>query len=131
MDANPDPENRMLERYELAESMLSWNLTNKVFRNNIQLYQIDETRFWYRVNEREQNRYYLVDTERGVKTSAFDEERLAAAMESAAPDAGIPAPSLNLLPRLTISRSEEHTSELQSRGHLVCRLLLDTEKVQH
>src|SRR5690625_5301362 len=23
-------------------------------------------------------------------------------------------------------RSEEHTSELQSRGHLVCRLLLDT-----
>src|SRR5690625_2484450 len=24
----------------------------------------------------------------------------------------------------TISRSEEHTSELQSRGHLVCRLLL-------
>src|SRR5690625_6210394 len=28
---------------------------------------------------------------------------------------------LNLYPEL---RSEEHTSELQSRGHLVCRLLL-------
>src|SRR5690625_6406503 len=26
-------------------------------------------------------------------------------------------------------RSEEHTSELQSRGHLVCRLLL--EKIKH
>src|SRR5690625_6225579 len=25
-------------------------------------------------------------------------------------------------------RSEEHTSELQSRGHLVCRLLLDKNK---
>src|SRR5207253_8028400 len=25
----------------------------------------------------------------------------------------------------SISRSEEHTSELQSRGHLVCRLLLE------
>src|SRR5439155_8811053 len=24
-------------------------------------------------------------------------------------------------------RSEEHTSELQSRGHLVCRLLLETQ----
>src|SRR5690625_2328377 len=24
--------------------------------------------------------------------------------------------------------SEEHTSELQSRGHLVCRLLLETKK---
>src|SRR5690625_5798098 len=32
-------------------------------------------------------------------------------------------------------RSEEHTSELQSRGHLVCRLLLEkkkkTKKPQH
>src|SRR5690625_7403274 len=27
--------------------------------------------------------------------------------------------------RFTITRSEEHTSELQSRGHLVCRLLLE------
>src|SRR5439155_6724011 len=27
-----------------------------------------------------------------------------------------------------ISRSEEHTSELQSRGHLVCRLLLEKKK---
>src|SRR5207253_5451990 len=26
-----------------------------------------------------------------------------------------------------IRRSEEHTSELQSRGHLVCRLLLETK----
>src|SRR5439155_19694017 len=29
-------------------------------------------------------------------------------------------------PRL---RSEEHTSELQSRGHLVCRLLLEKKKI--
>src|SRR5207253_9955500 len=28
----------------------------------------------------------------------------------------------------TSSRSEEHTSELQSRGHLVCRLLLEKKK---
>src|SRR5215510_5498440 len=28
-------------------------------------------------------------------------------------------------------RSEEHTSELQSRGHLVCRLLLETKKMKH
>src|SRR5690625_6133549 len=27
-------------------------------------------------------------------------------------------------------RSEEHTSELQSRGHLVCRLLLEKKKLQ-
>src|SRR5439155_17290668 len=28
----------------------------------------------------------------------------------------------------TSMRSEEHTSELQSRGHLVCRLLLEKKK---
>src|SRR5439155_3745807 len=28
-----------------------------------------------------------------------------------------------------MERSEEHTSELQSRGHLVCRLLLEKKKV--
>src|SRR5690625_5996454 len=31
------------------------------------------------------------------------------------------------LPRYV--RSEEHTSELQSRGHLVCRLLLEKKKI--
>src|SRR5207253_7421995 len=31
-------------------------------------------------------------------------------------------------PASTYSRSEEHTSELQSRGHLVCRLLLEKKK---
>src|SRR5439155_22639567 len=28
-------------------------------------------------------------------------------------------------------RSEEHTSELQSRGHLVCRLLLEKKKSEY
>src|SRR5690554_7547855 len=32
--------------------------------------------------------------------------------------------------RLLVSRSEEHTSELQSRPHLVCRLLLEKKKLQ-
>src|SRR5690625_6872625 len=30
--------------------------------------------------------------------------------------------------RAVLPRSEEHTSELQSRGHLVCRLLLEKKK---
>src|SRR5437660_12216957 len=48
------------------------------------------------------------------------------------------APVVNTLKKLHISsvrlvvligaRSEEHTSELQSRGHLVCRLLLEKKK---
>src|SRR5690625_6427107 len=35
--------------------------------------------------------------------------------------------SIILLGRV-LQRSEEHTSELQSRGHLVCRLLLEKKK---
>src|SRR5690625_4989404 len=31
-------------------------------------------------------------------------------------------------PGYDVERSEEHTSELQSRGHLVCRLLLETKQ---
>src|SRR5258708_11024063 len=32
-------------------------------------------------------------------------------------------------PRETLRRSEEHTSELQSPDHLVCRLLLEKKKI--
>src|SRR5690625_6546859 len=32
--------------------------------------------------------------------------------------------------RWRLNRSEEHTSELQSRGHLVCRLLLEKKKTE-
>src|SRR5437870_5017427 len=34
-------------------------------------------------------------------------------------------PEASIADRRPRSRSEEHTSELQSRGHLVCRLLLE------
>src|SRR5256886_3937136 len=32
------------------------------------------------------------------------------------------------VPMITLSRSEEHTSELQSQSNLVCRLLLEKKK---
>src|SRR5690625_6254159 len=34
-------------------------------------------------------------------------------------------------PNVATDRSEEHTSELQSRGHLVCRLLLENTTALH
>src|SRR5690625_6394390 len=37
-------------------------------------------------------------------------------------------PFLVVAPASVLPRSEEHTSELQSRGHLVCRLLLEKKK---
>src|SRR5205809_1321107 len=39
-----------------------------------------------------------------------------------------PSPNLVECSKLRQNRSEEHTSELQSRLHLVCRLLLEKKK---
>src|SRR5690625_6863026 len=39
------------------------------------------------------------------------------------------AGAVTLLENYVFRRSEEHTSELQSRGHLVCRLLPETQKI--
>src|SRR5258708_19383398 len=36
--------------------------------------------------------------------------------------------SPSLVPKIHLNRSEEHTSELQSPDHLVCRLLLEKKK---
>src|SRR2546429_6666897 len=45
------------------------------------------------------------------------------------PRCSISRPSLSSISRYL--RSEEHTSELQSRLHLVCRLLLEKKKVNY
>src|SRR6202051_5407413 len=37
---------------------------------------------------------------------------------------------LAFMPRKPLERSEEHTSELQSHEHLVCRLLLEKKKMR-
>src|SRR5205809_2681072 len=55
-----------------------------------------------------------------------------AALAAFAARAGLISPELSRLPYRRMSpaepRSEEHTSELQSRLHLVCRLLLEKKK---
>src|SRR3712207_8657329 len=42
-----------------------------------------------------------------------------------------PRPQVCLSARVPTDRSEEHTSELQSRQYLVCRLLLEKKKLHH
>src|SRR5439155_12582869 len=41
---------------------------------------------------------------------------------------GIGVEKIDFMEKQFNKRSEEHTSELQSRGHLVCRLLLEKKK---
>src|SRR5690625_6886135 len=57
----------------------------------------------------------------GAMSTTVDAEAVAALLGGAAM-VHIPSPA----PRM--DRSEEHTSELQSRGHLVCRLLLEKKQ---
>src|SRR5436305_10031935 len=45
------------------------------------------------------------------------------------PETFAPIRCRSALRRLHNGRSEEHTSELQSRPHLVCRLLLEKKKI--
>src|SRR5690625_6213388 len=62
------------------------------------------------------------------------QDLIRAAVAREIPESNISAFSFNCelagpdLPQVAIDRSEEHTSELQSRGHLVCRLLLEKKK---
>src|SRR5690625_5556273 len=66
-------------------------------------------------------------------TSDFDGFLFRAFCKSALPFADFPLPAqryrtFDSLINHGFLRSEEHTSELQSRGHLVCRLLLEKKK---
>src|SRR5258708_29180252 len=61
------------------------------------------------------------------------EERLTPAYRAQQPFSQVPAyhdDDVTLFETGAIMRSEEHTSELQSPDHLVCRLLLEKKKKQ-
>src|SRR5690606_41426841 len=47
---------------------------------------------------------------------------------AAAPALELPVPVTEFVSANSVTRSEEHTSELQSRENLVCRLLLEKKK---
>src|SRR5689334_24394071 len=65
-----------------------------------------------------------------VQTAALSLDRLAEA-GAPVPGAGRPLPRPGGQLGEGGARSEEHTSELQSQFHLVCRLLLEKKKPSH
>src|SRR2546422_1875214 len=62
-------------------------------------------------------------------TTLFRSSSLLHPMVSGAPD--VVSAQLRRTRHSGADRSEEHTSELQSRLHLVCRLLLEKKKTKH
>src|SRR5690625_6193138 len=59
-------------------------------------------------------------------TGIFLEKETPGSVSTFLAESGMPAAVMAIMDQLP--RSEEHTSELQSRGHLVCRLLLEKKK---
>src|SRR5690625_6744490 len=63
-----------------------------------------------------------------ISCCSYSRERRKPATSNSLPLRDILQAATTKLKALTAARSEEHTSELQSRGHLVCRLLLEKKK---
>src|SRR3989442_10735927 len=63
-------------------------------------------------------------------TTLFRSTRLLSLERLAAADRGRVGENQRTAATVSRTRSEEHTSELQSRPHLVCRLLLEKKKSQ-
>src|SRR5437870_8396423 len=62
---------------------------------------------------------------RPPRSTLFPYTTLFRSSSQASPTTGTPPSTIRWCWRTGSTRSEEHTSELQSRGHLVCRLLLE------
>ena len=74
-------DSNMLEKYERAESMLWWNLNDKIYNSSVTPNQISPKHFWYVLSTRQGNEYFLVDVAEKEKSHAFDHGRLARAIE--------------------------------------------------
>jgi dipeptidyl-peptidase 4 len=65
------------ERYQMANRLLSWNLSSKIYNSDVQPEWIHEQALWYRVNTLNGHEYILVDLAGGKKEPLFDQEKLA------------------------------------------------------
>src|SRR5690606_42136053 len=70
----------------------------------------------------------VVATSRAPDSSVTASEPCTARVRRAPPELRTSTASSTVVPGSTAYRSEEHTSELQSRENLVCRLLLEKKK---
>src|SRR5690625_6905979 len=100
-------------------------------------FSLNESTLWSGTPARASDR--VVDEQTATAAIArsralFEQGEAAAAEQELAVLGGTWSQAFQPVGELTVhlpgTRSEEHTSELQSRGHLVCRLLLEKKK-QH
>src|SRR5256884_9641565 len=78
-----------------------------------------------RTETRKQGKYRVA---RDLRARGIPDRHISSALEEVAQTSDEAAMVRQRIERKLRSRSEEHTSELQSRLHLVCRLLLEKKK---
>jgi Tol biopolymer transport system component/dienelactone hydrolase len=71
------------EDYARAEKFLGYNTNPLVLHSGVRPVWLPDDRFWYRIATERGREFFLVDPERGTKTAAFDQVKLAAALSSA------------------------------------------------
>ena len=114
-----------VDDYRRAYALKEKFSADKVFYSNVDPQWIEGThQFWYVRNTPDGRLYVSVDADKKARKELFDSHRLAKALGAASGKEV--KPEALALGRL---RSEEHTSELQSLRHLVCRLLLEKKRV--
>lgn len=79
--AQAQSENDLTSAYERAESLLSWNLQDKVYRASVSPQWFGDDQFWYRLHVAEGHEFIRVDPHAPAQTAAFDHEQLASAIE--------------------------------------------------
>jgi dipeptidyl-peptidase-4 len=72
------------EDYARAEQFMTYNTTPLVFRATVRPTWLPDNRFWYRNTIPGGSEFILVDPARAVREPAFDHEKLAAALSTAA-----------------------------------------------
>jgi dipeptidyl aminopeptidase/acylaminoacyl peptidase len=69
--------------YQQAESLMGYNTQKYVDRGNIAANWISGDKFWYRVLTSRGSEFIVVNAEKGTRTAAFDQQKLATALSSA------------------------------------------------
>jgi len=92
--------------YQRAESMLTYNTQPLIDRGTVNPNWIEGDKCWYRVLTPQGSEFILVDPVKGTRTAAFDHQKLAAALSSAAGRSY----SANMLPFQAISYSSDGRS---------------------
>ncbi len=120
MTADAEAPSVTVEDYQRAEQMLSWNVSNKVTRQNVSPQWISNSSFWYQVTTENGSEFVLVDTQAQSRQLAFDHGRLATALSNFS---GQPVDEYNLpLRDLSFSEDLNRIHFTYSDSQLECNL---------